>query len=266
MRLVGVISDPHTHDNRCWWSPDEARWVCGAATADRPASVASASSPDLGDCLVDVRDMTVVHTALLREFRLAPAAVRRVADSDRKQAVAVEGHVGLLCDLLHHHHAGEDALLWPRLRDRVPVAATALIDQAQAQHEEIDAALHRVGQTRDRWVRHPDDTTAAVVATELEGLHRLLSEHLDMEERSLLPLAASTLTEEEWHAIGEAAVAAIPKPVLVLVFGMFAYEADPAVLRDMLRTAPGPARFVLPRLAPRVYARRAARVHGTRQP
>ena len=58
----------------------------------------------------------------------------------------------------------------------------------------------------------------------------------------------------------------MPKPVLVLAFGMFAYEGDPDVLRAMLSSAPAVPRFVVPRIAPRVYARRARGVHGTRTP
>ncbi len=54
--------------------------------------------------------------------------------------------------------------------------------------------------------------------------------------------------------------------VLPLAFGMFAYERDPAVLRDMLRTAPALPRFLLPRIAPRVFTRRAVQVHGTPRP
>ena len=81
----------------------------------------SAAAPERA--LVDVRDMIVVHTAMLREFRLAPAAVRRTLPGDRSRARAVAGHVRFLCDLLHHHHEGEDELLWPTLRSRTPPSA-----------------------------------------------------------------------------------------------------------------------------------------------
>ena len=74
------------------------------------------------------------------------------------------------------------------------------------------------------------------------------------------------LTEAEWNAIGEAGAAGFPKSTLPLVFGMFAYEGDPAVLRGMLKAAPALPRVVIPRIAPRFYARRALPVHGTRRP
>lgn len=210
--------------------------------------------------------MLVVHTALLREFRLAPAAVRRVPPGARRQAAAVDRHVGFLCDLLHHHHTGEDEKLWPPLRERLPASALPLLEAAEAQHAAIDEAIGRVAAARRRWTGRPDTAARDELAEALRALHALLAAHLDAEERTLLPLAAAHLTEPEWLAIGEAAVAALPKSAMPFVFGMFAYEGDPEVLAAMLHTAPALVRLVIPRVAPRVYARRAAKIHGTSRP
>jgi hemerythrin-like domain-containing protein len=225
------------------------------------------SGPDGGGhAPVDVRDMLVVHTALLREFRLAPAAVIRVPTGARSRSATVDRHLGLLCDLLHHHHVGEDELLWPVLRSRLPAQAMAHLDEAEAQHAGLDQALNRVRTARRTWVERVDDESRDALVATLQTLHRLLAEHLDAEERTLLPLAAAHLTEFEWAAVGEAGAAAIPKSKMPLVFGMFAYEGDPAVLAGMLSAAPALPRMVLPRIAPLAYARRAAQVHGTPRP
>lgn len=216
--------------------------------------------------LVDVRDMIVVHTAMLREFRLAPAAVTRTRPGDGKRATAVAGHLRFICELLHHHHQGEDDLLWPKLRDRAPSKAVEAIDEAEAQHHEIDMTLGRVEQLRATWADDPCSVNRDRLADELKRLHAVLRDHLDLEERALLPIAAMVLTDQEWHAIGEAGVAVLPKSALPLAFGMFAYEGDPAVLTDMLKTAPPVPRTLLPLVAPRIYARRARRIHGTAKP
>ncbi|WP_018331234.1 hemerythrin domain-containing protein [Actinomycetospora chiangmaiensis] len=254
MTTTNALESRHRHDSRCWWDHLQAGWVCPPVTRtpERPP--------------VDVRDMLVVHTALLREFRLAPAAVGRVALGDRRRAAAVGKHLRLLCDLLHHHHQGEDELLWPPLRDRVPHAALARLEAAEAQHVEIDAALDRVAAARRTWTATVDAAGRDALVTTLSDLHGLLAEHLDLEERTLLPLAAVHLTEAEWAAVGEAGAAAVPKPVLPLVFGMFAYEGDPEVLATMLAAAPALPRAIVPRIAPRIYARRAVRIHGTARP
>ncbi|GAA4788380.1 hypothetical protein GCM10023200_23570 [Actinomycetospora chlora] len=249
MNNAASIADT-TDTARCWWDHTQARWV----------------RPEPGGPLVDVRDMVVVHTALLREFRLAPAAVSRVPVGARRPAARVDRHLALLCDLLHHHHAGEDALLWPPLREQAPARAAALLAEAEAQHEGLDRALGAVTAARRAWVESVDAGARDALVEALRELHLLLAEHLDTEERTLLPLAAAHLTEAQWRAVGEAGAASVPKSAMLLVFGMFAYEGDPEVLATMLAEAPAPVRTLVPRLAPRVYARRAARVHGTARP
>ena len=216
--------------------------------------------------LVDVRDMIVVHTAMLREFRLASAAVHRVPAGNTRSARRVDAHLQLLCDLLHHHHSGEDELLWPPLRAVLPPAGQALLDDAEDQHAGIDHALEQLNTARTRWVADTTDLAAAALVAALHRLHELLAEHLDTEERTLLPLAAANLTAAQWAAVGAAGAASVPKAKMLLVFGMFAYEGDPQVLADMLRPAPTPVRLLVPLAAPRVYARHAARIYGTRRP
>jgi len=263
MSSTDTSLDRHEHTSRCRWNTDQARWTC---PTDPPAPADAAVAGDPDRALVDVRDMIVVHTALLREFRLVVPAVIGVRSADVRRALVVDHHIGFICDLLHHHHVGEDALLWPKLRERVHGNAATLIDQVEAQHVLLDTALQRVNAARRAWTAGPNAINRDPLAAALQSLWVLLSAHLDLEERAILPLAASVLTEAEWRAIGEAGVTAMSKSALLLAFGMFAYEGDPAVLRDMLHAAPALPRLLLPRIAPRVYARRAALIYGTSQP
>lgn len=221
---------------------------------------------DPDQTLVDVRDMIVVHTAILREFRLAPAAVLRPPVGDDKQASFVAAHLRFLCDILHHHHQAEDELLWPKLRARVTSSSIEVINEVEAQHHVIDAVLNRVEKRQSAWAEDPTTGNRDHLTEELERLYSVLADHLELEERALLPLAASVLTTDEWQAVGAAGAASIPKSAMPLVLGMFFYEGDPAVITDMLKEAPFPVRKLIPMIAPRVYARRAKRIHGTRQP
>lgn len=249
----------HRHGTACWWDHREAHMVCPPAPdADR--------RPVTERPLVDVRDMVVVHTAMLREFRLAAQAVARVPAGARRSGRRAAAHLELLCDLLHHHHTGEDELLWPPLRAVLPTAGQALLDDAEDQHAGLDQALDHVGAARSRWIQtlEPSDRDELVAA--LATLHELLTEHLDAEEKTLLPLAAAHLTQAQWAAVGRAGAAAVPKSKLLLVFGMFSYEGDPAVIAAMLNAAPPPVRMIVPIIAPRVYARSARRLVGTSRP
>jgi hemerythrin-like domain-containing protein len=255
-------TEHHTHIPSCYWDIEQARWSCPDSTLD----VAPVRLPRRERPLVDVRDMLVVHTAMLREFRLAPDAVRRVPVGDTRQTGVVARHLHFLTDLLHHHHQGEDDLLWPVLRARTSSQTAQVIDEVESQHAALDRELATVEHLRATWADDPSARTRDELAHHVAQLHSLLRDHLELEERALLPLAAAVLTEAEWHAIGEAGVAEMRKSTLPLAFGMFAYEGDPAVLGDMLSAAPRIARVVLPVIAGRAYARRARRVHGTTHP
>jgi hypothetical protein len=210
--------------------------------------------------------MLLVHAALTREFRLAPAAIGRVRPGDRKHARDVDEHLGLICGMLHEHHAGEDEILWPVLRARISAVDRRLLDQTEAQHADINSGLERVNHARRRWLDQPDQHHGEALANELESLQGLVDKHLEDEERDILPLAAAYLSQPEWRAIMEAGPKVLPLKTMLLVVGMCSYGADPEVLALMFRILPAPARLVVPRIGRRMYARRAARVYGTTQP
>jgi hypothetical protein len=104
--------------------------------------------------------------------------------------------------LADHHHAGEDAPLWPPLPTRVPAQAVAFLDDAEAQHAGIDHVLQRMTSGRRCWVERVDDDSRDALVKALQTLHGLLAEHLDNEERTLLPLAAAISQEPSgWRSV-----------------------------------------------------------------
>ena len=94
--------------------------------------------------------MLVVHDSIRRQFGAAPALVRGVAVGDTDRAAVVADHVDLLGALLHHHHAGEDRLLWPVLQPRVPADLAATVARMERQHEGIAEAQESVTAARAR--------------------------------------------------------------------------------------------------------------------
>jgi iron-sulfur cluster repair protein YtfE (RIC family) len=216
--------------------------------------------------VVDTRDMVLVHQAMRREVRLAPAAVRRTACDDRRRVRRVARHLQQLTLGVTLHHQGEDRLLWPKLLARVPEQLAPLIDLMEAQHETVHALIGAVDAQRTAWAAHPEPATRGQLAETLTELSRALDEHLAAEERDVLPLAAAHLTAAEWQELGRDGVAAIPASQVALAFGTMMYEGDPAVIAVILSEAPAPARLLLPRLGVRAYARHARRIHGTATP
>ena len=234
-------------------------------SASQPTPAGTPGTPGAGPP-VDVRPMIVVHTALRREFSQTGWVVASAAPGDHERAAVLTGHLTFLLDLLHHHHAGEDKLLWPKLLSRAPAATVPLIDLMQAQHEGLHTLITQCRAAAGDWRAGPSAAARDRLAGLLTELHTQLAEHLAAEERDVLPLAAVHLSEPEWRQIGEEAVQAIPRSQLLLVFGMFAEYGDQEVLRIMLQEAPLLPRMLMSRLGPRVYAKYARRMYGGVQP
>lgn len=212
------------------------------------------------------RPVLVVHTALRRELRLAGPLVRRVEVGDTARAGIVAAHLDLLLRGLHHHHQLEDDLVWPLLRARVGADLVSLVEVMEAQHDRIDRLVGDSCRVRASWSVTASAGTRLHLGDRLDELHDALVEHLDLEEREVLPLAERHVTEPEWRTIGARAEAGSAGRERALAFGMLQHEGDPEVLASMLADAPWPARVLVPRLARRAYRRHALAVHGTPTP
>lgn len=221
------------------------------------------ASPTTG---IDTRDMVVVHDSIRRQFGQAPALVRGIVPGDTGRAAVVADHLDLLGALLHHHHVGEDRLLWPVLQPRVPADVAATVERMERQHDGIAEAQATVSAAVAGWRAAAGEHEREKVATTWETLLARITEHLAAEEQHILPLAAAHMTQQEWQRLGEEGIGGLPRRQLPLVFGMVMYRADPEVVRGMLAHAPMLLRLLMPHLAPRAYARYARRLHGTTTP
>jgi hypothetical protein len=68
----------------------------------------------------------------------------------------------------------------------------------------------------------------AGLAAALDDLNSVAERHLDDEEHEIVPLAAVTLTQHEWDALGDHAVAQIPRKQEPIAFGMILDPLDDA--------------------------------------
>ncbi|MFW3168623.1 hemerythrin domain-containing protein [Geodermatophilus sp. CPCC 206100] len=212
--------------------------------------------------LTDVHDMVVVHRAFRREFRLLPELVRAVRPGDTARAAVLAGHARLVLTGLHLHHSGEDELLWPRLLERAAPDA-ALVHRMEVQHERVHDALERLHPALDRWEAEARPAVTEEVAAGLDALRTALLEHLDEEEREILPLAARHLSPEEWAQLGQHGSGQMPMRYLPILFGAVAEEATPEEMAAILATQPAPVRLLLRTVFARSYRRYVRRVrHG----
>ena len=194
--------------------------------------------------LTDVRDMYVVHRVFRREFALIPRLVRGVAPGDVARASVVAEHARLILGGLDMHHTGEDALLWPKLLDRAAPSAD-LVHRMEAQHHRVEELIAQLGEALPRWEAEARPAVREELAATFDALHVALLEHLEEEERHILPLAERHVTQEEWAGLGEHGMAKVKKSELPILFGSMLEEATPEERTLMLGIVPGPVRLLV---------------------
>ena len=158
--------------------------------------------------------------------------------------------------MLHVHHEGEDELLYPKLIERAPDQA-AITEQTKHQHQEIGRALDVAAATSKAWREYPSAKTGEVLASALDQLNLVVQPHLDDEEQKVVPLAAAMLTQKEWDAIGEHAVAQIPRNKKGVAFGLILEPLGPADRAYMMRVLPAAVRMLYPILIDRPWKKYA---------
>ncbi len=213
--------------------------------------------------LTDTHDMIVAHRTFRREFRLIPELVRKVAPGDTARAAVVAAHARLVLRGLHLHHTSEDDLLWPKLLERAAPDA-AFVERMEAQHGQVEHYLEQLEPALRRWESEARPAVSEEVASTFDRLRDALLEHLDDEERYILPIAARHVTQEEWNQLGEHGLARMKKSELPIMFGAVLEEATPEESAELLGMLPPPVRLLgkfvfLPR-----YRRYIRKVRGER--
>jgi hemerythrin-like domain-containing protein len=214
---------------------------------------------ETGNPYADTRTMYIVHTMFRREFALLPVLIETVPSTDRRRVRVVADQIGLMCSLLHHHHMAEDDVLWPLLLARAPKEIDPIVHLAQEHHQAIDDLLTEVGMRLETWRDDASQAEGAGLALTLRRLAVKAFEHMDLEERLLLPLVERHVFATEWDAMERHAIASIAPEEAILAVGMILYEVDRQSLPPLF---PGEVLDA----APQVYAAHAELVHGTKTP
>ena len=213
--------------------------------------------------LTDVHDMVVVHRVFRRELRLLPELVRQVAPGDTARAAVLAGWSRMVLQGLHGHHTSEDLLLWPKLLERCQPDAE-LVHRMEEQHERVHAALDALGPALDRWEAEARPAVSEEVAAGFDALRVALLEHLDEEEREILPMAACHITQAEWDDLGEHGLRETRKKDLPILFGAVLEEATPEERTHMLGKVPLPVRILMRTVFARKYERLISQVRDGR--
>jgi len=213
--------------------------------------------------LTNTHDMVVAHRVFRRELRLIPQLVRGVAAGDIARAAVLAEHGRLILKGLHLHHSSEDELLWPKLLQRCTPNAD-LVRRMEEQHQRVHDALEDLGPVLERWEVEARPAVTEEVAAGFDALRLALVEHLDEEEREILPLAARHLTQAEWNEMGEHGSRKMSRKDLPIMFGAVVEDATPEERAEIYKIVPLPVRILLKTVFARRYRRYVARVRDGR--
>ena len=92
----------------------------------------------------------------------------------------------------------------------------------------------------------------------LDQLNAVALQHLDDEEQKVVPLAAVTLTQQEWDAMGKRGMNSIPRNKRAIAAGMMLEPLDAADRAYMMKHVPAPLRMLFPLLIERPWKKYAS--------
>jgi hemerythrin-like domain-containing protein len=215
----------------------------------------SASQP------INVRDMAIVHRLFRQAFDESAQLVRAAPAPSPARVTFLADHIDLVLKGLHDHHEDEDTLLYPKLIERAPEQAP-MTEQVEHEHQLIKTALDGVSAACATWRARPSAETGEALAAALDHLNAVVQPHLDDEEQKVVPLAAVTLTQQEWDAMGKAGMSKVPRKKRGIAAGMMLDALDEEERAYMLKSVPAPMRLLLPLMVERPWRKYAAKLRA----
>jgi|SoiMethySBSTD1v2_1073268.scaffolds.fasta_scaffold117742_2 iron-sulfur cluster repair protein YtfE (RIC family) len=214
----------------------------------------------------DGREMAMVHRMFRREFMLASGVVRHVAAGDWERASTVAAHLRLVGSILHHHHSAEDRYVWPLLEQRAPSQISECVLRVVEQHRRVDTVWSEVSRELPVWSCISTAESRDRLADALERLADALIEHMDYEERYIVPVMETHISMSEWNEIVQTLIAGLTPEEALLGLGMSMYESEPDLIEQIIAHMPREARQGIRCSAALAYADHAQLIHGTATP
>lgn len=207
---------------------------------------------------IDLSGMYLMHRAFRRDLALFVAAAGATPEHDRACWTRLSARWDLFTRVLHKHHTGEDAGLWPLLRERVTGPAdAAVLDAMAAEHERLDPLLARCADGFAVMAATGDEADRAGLRSLAAETRDALEAHLAHEEGDAMALVQAHLSPADWERVDREHFAS--------AYGL---REVPAVLGWVLDGLPDDVARRLPGAGPvllhagRVFARRFARAES----
>lgn len=211
--------------------------------------------------LCDASGMAEIHRLFTHGFVEGPSLVRGVAEGDSAHAAAVAGQLELLSVSLHAHHGGEDERLWDMLSTRSP-ACGPHVARMKAQHARMLDHLTELDAALPAWRASGIADDAAPVLAALDGINAALAEHLPDEERTIVPVMESVITEKEVAWFGEHGRKSTPQGQTWNMLGAIMRGQPDGGEAWMRKNLPAPVRLLWKAVGSRRYAKTRAALEG----
>ena len=150
---------------------------------------------------VDMVMMYVMHHGFRRDLAAFAAAARSTPVHDRLSWQALAERWDLFSEILHHHHSGEDAGLWPLLMERTDAEGNVVLAAMEAEHAQIDPVLQACAAGFARLSTHADEDARAALAVRLCAAKESLGRHLRHEETEAIAIIQQVMTQHEWEQL-----------------------------------------------------------------
>ena len=123
--------------------------------------------------------------------------------------------------------------------------SAALVETMQRQHQRVDEYAAQVEPLVGPGSASRRPSRGEQLARVVEQFAAALVEHLDLEEREILPLVSRHLTVAEWDSLGGHGKESMSSRELPLMFGAILEDADASERTRMLAHLPAPIRLVM---------------------
>jgi hypothetical protein len=207
--------------------------------------------------------MGMIHNLYRMVFRDAAGLLAGAEDGDTARAAVLSDHLAELAASVHHHHHTEGVTLWDQLEAAAP-GCEAHVERMKAEHRALSDALDELTTLLPAWRASGSATDRKAVAASLDDAIATLQQHLGDEEETILPIAATSMTQADWNKIGEMGRAGTPRDRQFVQLG-FILESMPDAERETWRkkNLPGPVWLLYKLIGKRQYEKHRALVYDT---
>jgi hemerythrin-like domain-containing protein len=233
-----------------------------------PTQIRLPGQVDAPEGPVNMIMMYVMHHAFRRDLtafaEAVPATPVEALDTWRALVERWES----FARALHHHHAGEDAGLWPLLLARVDAAGDvegrATLEAMEAEHAGIDPLLAACAEGFAAMARGGTADDRAALAVRTAAARDDLGRHLAHEETEAIRLVQRHLTDAEWRAVEKEHFQKPASPGELAFMVPWVCVGLPDEVRQQAFAAVGRPFVVLHALTRRRFARRERRAFAHR--